>query len=294
MAKHFLENDSIKLSVNESGAELSFVVSKSTNTEYLWWGDSKFWNRQSPILFPFVGGLKNKEYSFEGKTYPMGQHGFARDMVFAPFSITEDTIWMRLISNETTRSLYPFDFILEVGYILKGNSLQVIWKVYNKSDKTMHFSIGGHPAFMCPIHSNEKQTDYFIDFHTDNNLLYNLVGNDGLVTIYNQELVLDKGILSISSDLFDHDALIIENQQVQRISLLDTNKNPYLTVSFDAPLVGVWSPTKKNAPFICIEPWYGRCDSTDFDGTLEQRLYNNELEVGEVFEASYTIEFKMP
>lgn len=293
MAKHFLENDSIKLSVNESGAELSSIVSKSNNTEYLWCGDSNFWNRRSPILFPFVGGLKNKEYSFEGKTYPMGQHGFARDMVFVPSSITEDSIWMRLVSNETTRTLYPFDFILEVGYVLKDNFLQVIWKVYNKSDKKMHFSIGGHPAFMCPIYSTEKQTDYFIDFHTDNNLLYNLVGNDGLVSTYDQELVLDRGILSISSDLFDHDALIIENQQVQKISLLDTNKNPYVTVSFDAPLVGVWSPTNKNAPFICIEPWYGRCDSTDFDGTLEQRLYNNKLNVGEVFEASYTIEFNM-
>ncbi len=293
MIKHFLENDSLKLSINESGAELSSVVSKSTNTEYLWCGDSKYWCRHSPILFPFVGGLKNREYSFEGNTYSMGQHGFVRDMDFTPISITDDSIWMRLESNETTKKQYPFDFILDAGYILKGNSIQVIWKVSNQSDKTMHFSIGGHPAFMCPLSSNEKQTDYFIDFHTEDNLLYNLVGDDGLVSVYDLELVLNKGILSISSDLFDHDALIIEKRQVQKISLLDPNLKPYVTVSFDAPLVGVWSPTKKNAPFICIEPWYGRCDSTDFSGTLEQRLYNNELKVGEVFEASYTIEFNI-
>ena len=39
-----------------------------------WCGDPKYWGRTSPVLFPFVGAPKNKEYRYEGRTYPMGQH----------------------------------------------------------------------------------------------------------------------------------------------------------------------------------------------------------------------------
>ena len=57
------------------------------------------------------------------------------------------------------------------------------------------------------------------------------------------------------------------------------------------PLFGIWSPEGKNAPFVCIEPWYGRCDSEDFEGTLKMRAYDNSLEAGEKFNTSYTMRF---
>ena len=82
----------------------------------------------------------------------------------------------------------------------------------------------------------------------------------------------------------------MERNQTGRVSLLDGEKKPYLTVKFDAPLFGIWSPPGKNAPFICIEPWYGRCDRTDFTGTLEEREWGNRLAPGTVFEAAYTVE----
>ena len=100
---------------------------------------------------------------------------------------------------------------------------------------------------------------------------------------------LKEGILPITEDLFDGDALVIENHQVQRVALLDKNKKEYLAVEFDAPLVGVWSPPKKQAPFVCIEPWYGRCDSENFDGELKDREWENELEAGEEFYAEYKV-----
>lgn len=63
----------------------------------------------------------------------------------------------------------------------------------------------------------------------------------------------------------------------------------YLTVRFEVPLFGIWSPPGKNAPFICIEPWYGRCDALDFTGTWEERKWGQHLASGESFEASYQI-----
>ena len=57
----------------------------------------------------------------------------------------------------------------------------------------------------------------------------------------------------------------------------------------EAPLFGIWSPPGKNAPFICIEPWYGRCDDEYFDGDLTEREWGNKLAPHQTFEASYTI-----
>ena len=82
---------------------------------------------------------------------------------------------------------------------------------------------------------------------------------------------------------------IIENHQAQRAGLVNPSGKVYLEVEFDAPLFGIWSPAKKHAPFVCIEPWYGRSDREDFDHTLEKREWGNELEPGAVFEKSYKI-----
>ena len=63
---------------------------------------------------------------------------------------------------------------------------------------------------------------------------------------------------------FDKDALILENSQVKEVTLYNKEKKPYLSLYFDTPVVGLWSPPAKNAPFVCIEPWYGRCDRAHY------------------------------
>ena len=69
-------------------------------------------------------------------------------------------------------------------------------------------------------------------------------------------------------------------------------KNPYVEVEFEAPVVGLWSPAKTGyAPFMCIEPWYGRCDDSNFVGDYNQKPYINHLVKGEVFSAQYTMRF---
>ena len=57
-----LENDILKVTINHFGAELSSIVKKDTGVEYMWNADEKFWKRSAPVLFPFAGSLKNKEY----------------------------------------------------------------------------------------------------------------------------------------------------------------------------------------------------------------------------------------
>lgn len=289
MALYELKNEQIAIAVDSHGAELKSLKKLADNQEYMWCGDAKFWGRTSPVLFPFVGGLKNKEYRFGGKAYPMTQHGFARDMDFELVSQSTDEIWFTLKSNEETLAKYPFPFILSLGYRLEGSTVTVLWKVENPSEKQMYFSIGGHPAFNCPLTEGTKQTDYSVFFDDTDEIVSTRISEEGLATGCMDIYHLSDGHLSLTGNLFDHDALVIEDHQTDTVSLCRKDGTPYLTVKMEAPLFGIWSPPGKNAPFVCIEPWYGRCDDEYFDGDLTEREWGNELVPHETFEASYTI-----
>lgn len=289
MALHTVQSKDLRIIVSDAGAELISMEDILSGRQYLWHGDSAYWGRRSPVLFPIVGSLKNKEYKYNGKTYEMAQHGFARDMEFVMTEHTVDTIWFRLESNEETKKKYPFRFCLEIGYQLIGRECKVMWKVSNTDQKTLFFSIGGHPAFMCPVDGVGKQTDYYLLFDNPKNLKYNKLSKNGLIEQEGLELDTQGGCMKIGAHLFDEDALVVEGGQAHEVSLAGADRRPYLTVKFDAPLFGLWSPAKKQAPFVCIEPWYGRCDKESFDGMLADREYGNELRPGRVFEAEYTI-----
>ena len=91
---------------------------------------------------------------------------------------------------------------------------------------------------------------------------------------------------------FDKDALILEGSQVRRVTLYNKEKAPYLSLHFDAPVVGLWSPPAKNAPFVCIEPWYGRCDKAHYTGEYKDKDWVQHLQPEEVFKGKYTIEIE--
>ncbi len=289
MAVYTLKNEMLSIQVFSHGAELKSLKKLSTGTEYMWKADPKFWGRTSPVLFPFVGGVNNKEYRTGGKTYPMTQHGFARDMEFTLISQTEDEIWLELRSSEETLQKYPYEFILKLGYKLLPDGVEVLWRVENPGREELPFSIGGHPAFNCPVEEGKKQTDYQIFLDAQGEIVSTRLSENGLVTDERDRYSLKNGFLKITEDLFDRDALVIEHHQAQKVALCTAEGTPYLTVTMEAPLFGIWSPPHKNAPFVCIEPWYGRCDQEGFAGELKEREWSNSLMPGQVWKASYQI-----
>lgn len=149
MSVYSLNNGFISISVNSQGAELS-SIKNSEGTEFLWNADEKYWKRSSPVLFPIVGSLKNKEYVYNNKKYQMSQHGFARDMEFDIIFKNETAIFFELKSNEDTFKKYPFDFKLVIGYELKNNSVKFIWKVINTGNTEMLFSNRWTSSFYVP------------------------------------------------------------------------------------------------------------------------------------------------
>ena len=285
-----LKNDILTIEVKEHGAELQSV--KKGSVEYLWQGDPAYWGRRSPVLFPIVGSVWEKRYRVAGKEFEMGQHGFARDMEFTLVSQTETEVRYRLESSEETLAKFPYPFVLEIAYKLDGNKLDVIWDVMNPASEDLYFQIGAHPAFNYPDYSLESKERGFLEFDKSEGLECIRIKEKGCVDAETKyPLEMPDGIIKLEKDTFDAiDSIILEGGQISRINMFREDMSPWLSVSFDAPVGGIWSPPGKNAPFICLEPWYGRCDRAGYEGDFKEKDWVNRLAPGERFASRYVIE----
>ena len=288
---HTLENEILTVKVKEHGAELCSIV--KGDTEYLWQADPAFWGRHSPVLFPIVGSVWNGRYHVGDKEFALGQHGFARDMDFEKVNGSDSEVRYRLVSSDETAARYPWQFVLEIAYRLHGNMIDVIWEVSNPSDEEMCFQIGAHPAFNYPDYDPVKDERGYLSFDVKDNLQCIRIQEKGCVNAdvtYPLEVPQD-GLLPLAKDTFDTiDTIMLQDRQIGRVTLHRNDRSPWLSLSFDAPVVGIWSPPGKNAPFICLEPWYGRCDRAGYEGDFTDKDWMNRLAPGERFSSVYTIE----
>lgn len=288
--RYIIENEEICVEVESLGAELISMRDKRTGLDYMWCADPKYYKRTSPNLFPIVGSLRNKKYRYDGKEYELGQHGFVRDMEWKVEKSGENDLNCFVAATEETLNVYPFQFAIEISYVLSGRELGITWKIENRDAKKMYYSFGGHPCFTCPIHGEADKTGYGYDFHKEGQLKF--YRNDGETGLFLHEahfMDLDNGRVTFTPDFFDTSTYILTDHETQEISLFDAQGNIYLTVRFDAPMVGLWSMEGKNAPYAAIEPWYGRCDDIDFEGSIEERAGEMSLEAGESFTSTYRI-----
>ena len=287
---HTLTNGILTVNVKEHGAELSSI--RKGEVEYLWQADPAFWGRHSPVLFPIVGSVWEAKYRVGDTEYSLGQHGFARDMKFTLLSKTETEIAFRLESTEETFAMYPWPFVLDIEYKLHDNNVDVVWKVTNPGTEDMFFQIGAHPAFFYPDYDVDKMERGYFSFDRSEGLECIRIKAKGCVdaeTKYPFEIPAD-GLLPVTKETFDEiDTIMMQDSQVGKVTLHRTDSTPWISLTFDAPVVGIWSPPTKNAPFICIEPWYGRCDTFEYAGDYRDKDWMNRLAPGQTFETSYTI-----
>ena len=250
-----------------------------------------YWKRHFPVLFPIVGKLKQNKTIINGRTYEMGQHGFARDLEFEPITKLDNFHSYVLRSNQSTIVKYPFDFSLLVTYRTDENKLTTIYKVINEGENNMPFGIGGHPAFKID-QKDLFNEEYYLEFEEDEYKIHFLYLVDGLVgTEYARNVMIDLRRIPITKDSFNNDAIIMKGLTSHRISLKKkTGNKTLLTMDFEGfPYLVVWS--KPGAPFICIEPWYTTADTIKSTGVFTQKTDMIVLAPKEKFECKYTIEF---
>lgn len=284
-----LENQRLCVEISEMGAEVTRIYDKKQDVELLWEADPMYWKRHSPVLFPNVGKTYRNTVLINGTHYPTSQHGFARDSVFKCICKKDDTASFLLASSDETKEVYPFDFELLISYTLQGNGLRVEWEVRNPGEETMYFTIGGHPAFRF-AGKDEKKADYILKFPGKDSLEYLLIDPaEAAVDPSDVHTInLADGCCPVAEKMFENDALIFDDGQIEEVWLCHKDGTPYVGMKCEGfPNFGIWSV--KDAPFVCLEPWMGRADDVGFDKELSQKANVNKAEPGESFKQDYTI-----
>lgn len=284
-----LSNGIIEIGVSLTGAELQSLKKVKVDREYIWNADAAYWDRHAPLLFPIVGNVWNKEFQINGKKYPMNQHGFARDLPFRVIRRDRDTLHLRQESTEETLRLYPYDYRLDVIYTLCRNKLTVTWRVENPGATDMWFQIGAHPGFFYPRYRATDEIHGYFSFNERDKLVSTIIEPGGYLGEQTFDVPFTDGMLPLTNRTFECDTLLDTRGTVNRVTLHDKDKVPYLTVRFDMPVLALWSPCGGQAPFVCIEPWYGCCDRVRFEGEFDRRAFVNGLAPGGVFETRYDI-----
>jgi len=277
-----LENDYLSVKISDLGAELKSIFNKENNCEYLWYGKEEIWSGQAPILFPIVGELHGQTFLYEGKEYHLPRHGFARKMTFDFVGEGDNFVEFSLKSDEETLEIYPFDFELVVRYTLNKNNLSVSHTVINKTDGDMYFSLGAHPGFNCEI----GDSLYFSEIE---NLETERVEAEGTRIDEKFPALDNTNEILITNEIFETDALILSGFKSKSITLKSPNHSR--EVRFDlgnAPYLGIWA--KPGAPYVCIEPWHGVCDTIHGNEDFTKKQAIEHLNKGEKFNFTWSAE----
>lgn len=288
--KHKIQNKNYAVQIDELGAELCSFLDKNTMLEYVWQGNSDFWASTAPVLFPIIGALKNGSYLYEGMEYSVPKHGFIRyNENLEVKHKTENAITFSYTSNEKLKLDYPFDFQFEITFLLVDNRLEVAHQITNLGTTEMLFSLGGHPAFNCPLLTGENYNDYYLEFDQLQSLATTVLSNNGLLTDESFQVITNKKQINLSEDLFANDALIFRDIKSKKVALKSKNHSHSVELTYaDFKNLGIWA--KHKAPFVCIEPWLGVTDHENATGVFKEKEGIISLPSCEIFDAKFSIE----
>ncbi len=287
-----LENEKLKIAVQKTGAELCKITSVKNNIDFMWHANPKVWGSYAPNLFPIIGALKDGSYLFENQKYKLPKHGLIRNNNKVLLKEqSQDALTFKLCYDENSLKIYPFKFEFLITYQLTDNIITVTHTVKNHDDTSMmYFSLGGHPAFKCPVYNNEAYENYFLEFeHLENSKTHLINMENGLISNTTKPIFNNSNILTLRHDLFNDDALIFKDLKSKKTTLKSKSHGAILSVSYeDFPYLGIWA--KPNGDYVCIEPWLGIADNESTNQNLKEKEGILTLMPQQTFKASYSIE----
>lgn len=273
------------------GAEILSYKDKNSR-EFLWQGADDVWPQHAPVLFPVCGTPLNRAVTINGVSYPMPQHGFAMTSDFEISAQSDDSVDLVLRANDTTRTMYPFEFALHVIYTIQADGYETKFIVVNESQQDMPFCIGGHPGIVCPMEDGAYFEDYQLEFDMPEIGWINKVIDGGLIDgvelapnfQYNCVLPLDYSLIN------SRDTLLFNNLNSRGAKLMHYENRRGIRINFpDFPALAVWTSNRKRAPYVCLEPWLGLPGSPNESGVLAEKPWAVTLAPGQMWEGSFSI-----
>ena len=283
----YIESDTLRVGIRQLGAELASLATKDGNREYIWQADPAIWDGSAPILFPITGVLREGHVFINGKACEIPKHGFCRSRTFELVAHSRSSCKFRTSHDKDTLTYYPFEFTLEVEFLLSDHGLKVSYTVINTGAHELLFSIGSHPALMLP---SEEVSSYELAVDTTEPLTISRVTNTGLVEPDSIPLARNmNGAIQLTPSLFNDDALVFINSPIRAVTLRDLDGNEHWRMHWEhTPHLGIWA--KPNAPYVCIEPWQSYADSSTSSIDFAEKAGIQPLAAGATSCDSYTIE----
>lgn len=228
-------------------------------------GDEYIWTRRPnfsecsrprfgvPVLFPNCGGPDGGVHYFDGKAYPMENHGLADLCAWDVESVGPDGVTLVLEATPLTKFLYPFDFTLLVNYNLEGNKAAISLTIINEGDTDMPFSFGYHPYFMA---SKLENVDFDIKCATCSE---NAKG---------EQPAAPEKITLTRKEGADNTIRLMTGVQFP-MTFTDKGNGHKVTVDADETFGNgvLWQQDAEN--FVCMEPWNGWANSVNEEGRHE-------------------------
>ena len=295
--QHTIENEFLRVTAHEHGAELTSVIKRDTGEELLWNADPAVWDFHAPILFPYCGKLKNGIYHLDGGTYSGAMHGFARDMEHRFLGSEASSMSFVLESDRATRALLPREFTFRTTYTLSGRTLRHRVEVVNRDDRELRFGLGYHPAFTFPFDDRHTTEDYEIRFDSPQSpiVLQNYISgpNWGFISGGSYPLHPDSAVIPLNDRLFDHDSICLSGLHAKTISICEKDSNRRVTLGIGQfPYVLLWSMMGTDVlKFLAIEPWHCLQDHTNTDNDWEKKPCAAVLAPGQSWETHLDMTF---
>lgn len=292
MREFVLQNDMLTVRVNSVGAELTGLYSKETGLEYMWQPGGETWPHSSLLLFPNAGRIAHDRILVDGKVYPAMMHGFACNKPFACTAQSDTRLVLELTADDHTRRYYPYEFCLQVEFLLEGNRLVQNLRVINRDEKAVYYCLGAHPGFYCPIGLNEKAEDYALVFDRPQNLnRMEMQENTRLLTGKENPCLQSETTIPLGDHFFDKGPMLFGGMDAQTITLRSEKSGRFVEMGIagftDLCLWGV--PTQMS--IIAIEPWIGTSDRFDTDHVWERKPGIQKVAVGQ--EKIHTLTFRV-
>lgn len=253
-----IKNNNLEAKIALLGAEIQEVKNLKDNFSYIWTADKQYWGRHAPILFPFIGRSNNNQYLIDGKKYDMKQHGFLRDQTFEVAAQDEDRVVLKSSATDETKKVYPYDYTVTITYKLVDNELKASYEIENKNNSAMYYSFGFHPGLSI----SSDLSDYALEFEPKAESLKTLLIDPAPFRSGKEaQTKLENGKLALSYPMLDDGLIIFDVKDLKTVSLVSSKDGHRVTEDISAfPYLAIWSPEKKHASFVCVEPFRGLPD----------------------------------
>ncbi|TKI03957.1 aldose epimerase family protein [Martelella alba] len=280
-----LDNRMLTLSVRLQGAEMCGLTENAAgrSRHWLWRPGETGWQSSAPILFPIVGQLRHNGVYYAGQFWPLPAHGFLRRQPFTLVEQRKDRLRLCCSDSEETRRLWPFRWGLLVAFKLYDRQVCVTYRLTNRGDTPLWFSLGSHPGFALPIH---RYPGWKIGFHSP--------ACRGPWPTYRRTLAIAADAdtprvseLPLSDETFRNGALYFSRAEQQRLDIIDPRGHTALRFNTgDHPWLALWS--QPGADLLCIEPLFGTTDAPDANGQLQHKRGIQQLSAGDTFYCRYS------